>query len=303
MSNTDIISSIPVVSGVDQFRDPRLFVEKFGKLSDSEWSAALLQSAKGNEVGGIALPRFPDQETQRRIHGATNPETSIREAMEFYSFVRQFAVTQVTSNRAKLLDYGSGWGRISRPFLKDVPYDRIFSYEPNLGFCVLQRILNPYITVIHGSFLPDGILPAGQFSLIVGWSIFSHLSEEYAVAWFKEFERILQPGGACVLTTWGRRFLNRLLRDQEALARGKEVDWYSQICIKAMGGDVGMAIHSYENGDFVWFGSTATGYGEAFVSKASLSRILDRHKIGLTLEAFDDERLSQDCFVLKKPLA
>lgn len=159
MKNADVISSIPVVSGLDHLKNPRQFVERFHDLTDNEWSAVLLKSATDEEIDGVRFPRFPDQETQRRIHGATTPETSIREAIAFYNFVKNHSEGALASGEINLLDFGSGWGRISRPYLRDLPYDKIYSYEPNLGYCVLQRILNPYITVLNGGYLPDGILP------------------------------------------------------------------------------------------------------------------------------------------------
>ncbi len=293
--------SIPKVTGGEVLGDRNIFVRNYKTFTDERWRGKLLQTVPGEAVDGINFPGFPDQETQRRMHGATSPEISLNEAFNFYKFIKAHApVAEMHAGEHNMLDFGCGWGRINRPFMKDIPYSNIFAYEPHLGYCVLARKLNPYITILNGDYMPNGVLPNAHFDLVVGWSVFSHLSEDCAKSWLKEFTRILKPGGRCVLTTWGTQFLGRLKNEAVKLQNGEAIDWYSKVCIDAAQGRIAEKSLAYDKGQFVWFtAGNSKLYGEAFLPQAALQRWLDELKLGLEIEAFDTKTLSQDCFVLK----
>jgi SAM-dependent methyltransferase len=48
--------------------------------------------------------------------------------------------------------------------------------------------------------LPPLPFPDGKFDLIYSISIFTHLDEEYQMAWLAELKRVLRPGGIALLT-------------------------------------------------------------------------------------------------------
>ena len=76
--------------------------------------------------------------------------------------------------------------------------------------------------------------------------------------------RIMKPGGQCVFTTWGLRFLERLQREAEEAAQGKPIHWYYRHCIDAAG-SLDEQIKRYKDGEFVWFTKgPSKHYGEAF---------------------------------------
>ncbi len=110
-------------------------------------------------------------------------------------------------------------------------YNFVKSDGRNLFLCALSRILNPYVTFFSGAFVPTDSLPYQFFDLVVGWSIFSHLSPSSASLWLREAARIIVPGGCCVFTTWGDRFLRRLKNESVAREAGKEIHWYSSVCL------------------------------------------------------------------------
>jgi hypothetical protein len=95
----------------------------FSGLSDEEWLAILEASTKRRKQRGILLPGFPDRELQVATVGNANLRT-INEAFCFYSFVRNTCASLGTSigHHTRILDFGVGWGRIVRCFLRDTPY-------------------------------------------------------------------------------------------------------------------------------------------------------------------------------------
>ena len=278
---------------------PNLFSDKFGSASVEEWKNVWLSTERDNVIGGLNFPTIPDQELQLRMHGSDSFNVSMNEAFLFYEFVGRYVDFSKTFGK-RFLDFGCGWGRISRPFMRDFKLKDMFGFEPDLLFCTIARSLNPYICFISGDFLPDRTLPERQFDVIVGWSIYSHLSEISLAAWLAETARILQKDGLAVFTTWGHRFLERLRAEQELLAAGREIHWYSQVCLSAAG-SIDKRIEEYRSGEFVWFtNGDSKLYGEAFLSKSVILRIIKDKGLPLALVDYDDQSLAQDAFVLKR---
>ena len=97
---------------------------------------------------------------------ATPAADSLREAVDFYRFCRDNTYGQLSESRSlRFLDFGSGWGRITRAFLRDFELAHMYGYEPNLLFCTVARALNPYINFVHGSRVPDRSLPRHWFDV------------------------------------------------------------------------------------------------------------------------------------------
>ena len=81
---------------------------------------------------------------------------------------------------------------------------------------------------------------------------------------------------------------------------GQPIHWYLKVCIDAMGSIEG-AIKIFEDTGFLWFTSgKSILYGEAFISKEGLERIIFSRQIPLKIISFDCESLSQDVFILQR---
>lgn len=286
--------------------DPRLeeqnvFASKFGDISFEDWMEILIRSIDERFIDGVEFPSFPSQEFQNQIHGHSGKH-SILEAGSFYKFIVDQCLTGPAApwfGNGHFLDFGAGWGRITRMFLRDFPLRNIVGYEPANGYCSVARSNNPFVAFLSGGYLPTGIIPSARFDLIVGWSVFSHLSSESARAWLAEMQRVTRPGAAIVMTTWGRRFLMRLQSEKNMLEAGQKIHWYSKVCLEACG-NLDDRIESYDQGEFVWFtGGQSSLYGEAFLGERALRRLLAECAPKLSLIKFDTETLAQDVFVLR----
>jgi SAM-dependent methyltransferase len=274
-----------------------IFRDRYGAASIDEWKSAWLSTENDNGVGGLNFPTIPDQELQLRMHGSHSFSISMNEAFSFYEFVGRYVDFSHLFGK-RFLDFGSGWGRISRPFMRNFKLKDMFGFEPDLLFCTIARSLNPYMCFINGDFMPDGTLPADHFDVMVGWSIYSHLSEFSLTAWLSETARILSTDGIAVFTTWGYRFLKRLLHEQSELKAGKKIHWYSELCLSAAG-SIEKRIDEYNSGNFVWFtNGNSKLYGEAFLSKTVLLRVISEKALPLSIVDYDNHSLAQDAFVL-----
>jgi MoaA/NifB/PqqE/SkfB family radical SAM enzyme/SAM-dependent methyltransferase len=292
-----MVRNLPALDG-----SANIFRDRYSWLSDEEWRDLLIRSIREPEIDGIPFPGFPAPEVQEHMHGHSG-EVSLHEAQGFYSFIKSRpAVTKLMQPGATFLDFGSGWGRVARLFLRDFDLGNIYGFEPNRGYCTMARSLNPYICFLNGDFTPDRTLPPDRFDLVVGWSIFSHLSERSAGDWLEEMARVTRPDGCCVFTTWGKRFLDTLVSQQDKLLHGDDADvhWYYKECLRGAG-DIRRQREKFENGEFVWFTTFQSElYGDAFINPDTLQSLLRARRLPFEVVDFDQQSLGQDAFILRR---
>jgi len=118
-----------------------------------------------------------------------------------------------------VFDFGCGCGRIARQLIQQVPRPRRYvGVDLHAGMIQWSsRNLAPAASgfefhhhdVYNAAFNPDrskpGMLPFPvadrSFSLVVAWSVFTHLTQRQAEHYLSEVRRILAPGGV-FLSTW-----------------------------------------------------------------------------------------------------
>jgi hypothetical protein len=180
-------------------------------LSQNEWFDAVCESYLNPPViiDGKILPAFPSDAIQANTTGQSGVGT-LKEAFIFCQDCTETFKNLGSSiePQHRLLDFGAGWGRIARFFLRELPIENIY------GIVVVEE----FVQICSRSFRSDNFqvtppfppthLEAEQFELIVGYSVFSHLSESACASWMKEFNRLLVPGGMLALTTRGRPFFD-----------------------------------------------------------------------------------------------
>ncbi|CAN5741151.1 hypothetical protein BH23CHL8_BH23CHL8_27090 [soil metagenome] len=100
---------------------------------------------------------------------------------------------------ARVLDYGAGWGRLTRMFLQHIPDDRVDAVDAwersvelfnGLGFRGVCRLVEP---------MPTLPVP-GHYDLIVLFSVLTHLPRDMAEAVLASLGRAFAPGGLLAAT-------------------------------------------------------------------------------------------------------
>lgn len=276
--------------------------ERINRLSIDEWQQVLLRSVGVPSYRGFPLPGFPPEALQALTVGSSN-ETALMEGFNFYR-----AVTGVIEKRGlhlsrdtPLLDFGTGWGRYARIFMHDVHPDHITGADVMPNMVETCRSTFPYANFQQVPALPPSDLPANHYQLIIAYSVFSHLSQQAATAWIKEFARILAPGGMIAITTQGRRFLK--VCEEIRLKGQPETPWHENLARSFI--DRAACEAAYDRGEHLFSATgggdalSSTFYGEALVPEGFVTRHWTPY---LDLVEFnDDGRLPQALIVMRKP--
>lgn len=271
------------------------------------WLQVLIKSLNSvqHSPQGETLPRFPSEQLQRNTTGLSS-EAALRQAHAFYEDVQSALAKAGMSLRpgSRVLDFGFGWGRISRMFMHDVRLSDIEGVDVDPEFAALTcdlfgsdrfKVCDPF---------PPTVYRDGTFDLIIAYSVFSHLSESAARAWMGEFERLLKPGGVVAFTTRHESFFAFC----EWASAQSDVDGY----VRALGNlfpDVDDARERYRRGELVHASSQgvagggpreASFYGETWIPEQYVKGGMGTGMEYLA-DGFDAARYDQAFFALRKP--
>lgn len=265
------------------------------KIGLNEWFELVGQSylTPSATYKGKTLPAFPSDTIQANTTGQSGIAT-LQEAFIFYKdCINTFEeLGRPVIDSSKILDFGVGWGRIARFFLREVPLENVHGVDVTPEFIEICRETFHSKNFFTCQPHPPTELPNNHYDFIVGYSVFSHLSEEACLAWMKEFQRILVPGGIAALTTRGKPFFDYCESHKEKLTRfqcivrsiigtKKKPSGY----LEALGqlfDDFDAARAKYDRGEFIHSNIEGVGgggalnttfYGETFIPEAYARRV------------------------------
>jgi SAM-dependent methyltransferase len=176
------------------------------EIDDSEWFELQFAPERARISHGIPMPGVPTDAEQITFTGMCGRE-NLQQAFSFYQYVRgSTGVSRLED--PKILDFGGGWGRIARLWLRETEARNI-TVADTMAFAIdcLKKTGAPF-RIIHNPPMPP--LPGAQpasFDVIYAYSVFSHLSETYSRLWIDHHLTLLRPGGYFVFTTRGDRFM------------------------------------------------------------------------------------------------
>jgi SAM-dependent methyltransferase len=107
----------------------------------------------------------------------------------------------------RVLDFGCGWGRVIRFFLKEIEPDNLYGIDINERAIAACQATNRWCRFLRTAVFPPTDFESDSIELVYAYSVFSHLSEDAHERWLEEFSRIITPGGVIILTTFPRGLL------------------------------------------------------------------------------------------------
>jgi trans-aconitate methyltransferase len=186
---------------------------------------------------------------------------------------------------SRVLDFGCGWGRVIRFFLKEVAPENL------IGIDALPEAITSCLNTNHWcrfelcDTLPPTFFEPETFDLIYAYSVFSHLSEATHKSWLEEFERLLEPSGVLILTTFPRTFLSGSTDSSSKVADERPMEeWFS----------------AYDRGEFCFRRLRSVpdpAFGDAFIPERYVREHWTRH---FNVREYFESDLGQNFIVCTK---
>jgi hypothetical protein len=121
-------------------------------ISDEQWLAVNLNPTGHNENLGFSIPELPSDAVQVRFTGDCGL-ANLQQAFDFYRFVLG-RMPGAEVGRYRLIDFGGGWGRVTRFFLREIPAARLVLVDCLTDAVEIARSLSSPFQVFHTEVQP-----------------------------------------------------------------------------------------------------------------------------------------------------
>jgi len=173
----------------------------FRDLDASVWGLLLAQEYREYPNIRSFLPDVPDPALQRLWNGADGADLA-RQSTAFYVKAKeryaQHSPRALAESRA--LDFGCGWGRLTRYFARDVEPGCLYGCDPVEQILDECRRSGVPATLARSEFMPRGPIFEEPFDLAFSFSVFTHTSEKAHESCLEALFASLRPGGVLILT-------------------------------------------------------------------------------------------------------
>lgn len=158
-----------------------------------------------------------------------------------------------------VLDFGSGWGRISRMLLRRLRADQLWSSDVDSSMTTLLHTTLPGVNAVTNAPWPPTVFRSGGFDAVTAFSVFSHLSEEAHRQWARELARLTHAGSRVYITVLEEQFLSVVAGAQAAVAAGEASNFASDLAKVVP--DAQQSLEAVRRGEFVYAGGGADDDG------------------------------------------
>lgn len=173
----------------------------FRDLDDDLWS--LLLTKEYEAYPGIRgfLPDLPEPALQQMWNGTSGPALAAQSVC-FYRKVKEMQAVHGNGDlsNARILDFGCGWGRLTRMLAKDLEPGLLHGCDPVESILDVSRESRVPAELARSEFLPEKLPFEEKFDLVFAFSVFTHISEAAHLASLKAIHDGLAPGGLFVVT-------------------------------------------------------------------------------------------------------
>ena len=186
---------------------------RFAALDADVWALLLTQEYDGWPHVRAALPGVPDPALQAAWNGVSGAPLAAQGAA-FYRRLRERYAQHgaVPLGDARVLDFGCGWGRLTRMLARDVAPGRLYGCDPSPAILDACRAHGVPAELARSDFLPERLPFDGPFDLAFAFSVFTHLSEPAHQRALDALHAGMAPGGILIVTVRPPSYLPRFRR-------------------------------------------------------------------------------------------
>jgi len=279
--------------------------ELFSGISNDYWLWLHTEGYRRHPMLRRILPGMPSEDIQLSFTGNTG-DAVLRDAFTNYKVFTQMYEDLVSpvSQCGAVLDFGCGWGRVIRFFIKDLQPSALWGVDPVEEMIAISKE-NKWCNFKTINTRPPLPFQDDTFDLIYSVSVFSHLSEEMHHSWLLELTRVLKPGGLLMATTRQREFIEfcaelRARADLDSLTAGISGSAAAFL-------DTQQSLSDYDSGKYCYTQLIHEGewsyWGDTAIPKAYVLNNWTSH--GLTFVDYIDDRskIVQNVIVMRKSVA
>lgn len=170
-------------------------------LDDDLWALLLTQEYDGFPHIRALLPSVPEPAFQELWNG-TSGVALAAQSKAFYVKLRERYATHsgLPLSDSRVLDFGCGWGRLTRYLARDVEPGRLYGCDPVEGILQVCRDNGVPATLARSDLVPERLPFDGEFDLAFAFSVFTHISEPAHESCLRALHGSLRPGGLLVVT-------------------------------------------------------------------------------------------------------
>jgi SAM-dependent methyltransferase len=174
---------------------------RFRHLDADLWALLLTKEYTGYPNIHALLPDVPEPSLQELWTGTSGVSLAGQSLAFYRKLVERYAESSATPlERSSVLDFGCGWGRLTRFLARDVPPGQLYGCDPVVQILDVCRTTRVPAVLARSEFLPSRLPFEQTFDLAFSFSVFTHLSEQAHFACLEALHGGLRPGGILVLT-------------------------------------------------------------------------------------------------------
>ncbi len=174
---------------------------RFRALDADVWALLLTSEYDGWPHVRAVLPGVPDPALQAAWNGVSGAALAAQGAAFYRRLCERYARHgAVPLADARVLDFGCGWGRLTRMLARDVAPGRLHGCDPSQDILDVCRATRVPAQLARSAFLPDRLPFDEPFDLAFAFSVFTHLSEIAHQRALDALHAGLSPGAVLVVT-------------------------------------------------------------------------------------------------------
>jgi 2-polyprenyl-3-methyl-5-hydroxy-6-metoxy-1,4-benzoquinol methylase len=187
--------------------DPGEIPSLFSEISVDSFGNLLLEvPARYSNIKAF-FPSMPPNEVQDDWNGRHGTELLTASLAFIKTLVATY--TELTGKdliKARVLDYGCGWGRLIRLLYKYVSYENIYGADPWDRSIDLCKQYGVKANLAVCDYVPQQLPFEQKFDLIYAYSVFTHLSEKTTKTVLSTLRRYMDDNGILVITIRPKEF-------------------------------------------------------------------------------------------------